>query len=382
MRQAKWSLEKLKEEALKYKTRSEFKKKNGSAYNAASKIGILGQICSHMKPLHNSWTNEKLREEALKYSTKKDFRESNESALQTAFNRGILDEICRHMVELKHKWTLEELCKESLKYKTKSELEKTNIKVYRAIINNGFGKIAFSHMPENASRYGENHYKFKWTKETVCAEATEYKLRIDFQNNSYGAYQAACRLGILDEVCSHMEYVCYPWVDEEILEEAKKYEFRTEFARKSAGAYQAAKDRDLLETACKHMKKDTASSSMEREIFNTVKPFFKTTKKLRDRKAKIEGKPHIHGFDIDIFIPELNLGIEFDGKYHHSFEYMRKDRFKSLWPDEDIRNYHEIKDAYFLSKGIKILHIKGDDWKENKEACLQKCLYFLGVTYE
>jgi hypothetical protein len=38
-----------------------------------------------------------------------------------------------------------------------------------------------------------------------------------------------------------------------------------------------------------------------------------------DNKVKIKGKPYIHGFDIDIFIPELNIGIEFDGGYYHTF---------------------------------------------------------------
>ena len=43
---------------------------------------------------------------------------------------------------------------------------------------------------------------------------------------------------------------------------------------------------------------------------------------------------------------------------------MRNDKGKKLWSDEDIRNYHEIKDAWFATKGIKILHIKEEEWTQ------------------
>jgi len=118
---------------------------------------------------------------------------------------------------------------------------------------------------------------------------------------------------------------------------------------------------------------------MEIELFNTVKQLFETVRKLRDRSANIPDKPFIYGFDIDIFVPELNLGIEFDGFYYHSFEYMRKCRGKRKWSDEDIRNYHQIKDDYFLAKGIKILHIKEEDWKTDKQLCIERSFKFLGV---
>ena len=127
---------------------------------------------------------------------------------------------------------------------------------------------------------------------------------------------------------------------------------------------------------------NNGTSKPEIELFEIIKKIIPSVKKLRDRKVKIEGKPYIHGFDIDILAPELNLGIEFDGPYHHSFEYMRKDPKRCEWTDEDIRNYHEIKDAWFATKGIAILHIEWDDWKQNKESCINRCLEFLGLSTE
>jgi hypothetical protein len=70
------------------------------------------------------------------------------------------------------------------------------------------------------------------------------------------------------------------------------------------------------------------------------------------------------------------MGIEFDGTYWHSFETMKKSKID--WPTEDVKNYHEIKDLWFSSKDIFILHVKEGDWNRNKEACVEKCLKFLG----
>lgn len=102
--------------------------------------------------------------------------------------------------------------------------------------------------------------------------------------------------------------------------------------------------------------------------------------KLKDYKVKIEGKPHIKRFEIDIFVPELNKGIEFDGIYWHSIAGLKRSR--KHWPLEDLENYHQIKDTYFLGKGIKILHIKEQDWLKNKEECVKKCFQFLDEMKE
>lgn len=50
-----WTEEKVTEEASKYKTRAEFKKKSGSAYARARRTGILDKICSHMERVGNRY---------------------------------------------------------------------------------------------------------------------------------------------------------------------------------------------------------------------------------------------------------------------------------------------------------------------------------------
>jgi hypothetical protein len=121
------------------------------------------------------------------------------------------------------------------------------------------------------------------------------------------------------------------------------------------------------------------SSLSERELFGVVKSIYPNAKKLRDRSVKISGKPHIGGFDLDIYVPELNLGIEYDGIWTHSVKGLKRGR--KHWPDEDLKKYHGLKDDWFMSsKGIMVLHINEADWLLDKESCIKRCLDFLGAS--
>ena len=90
----KWTKEKCREDALKYKTRSEFKM-NSLAYDRAWKNNWLDEICSHMKsPIKpmRYWTKEKCKEESLKYLTKNQFQHNSSSAYNVSFKNRWLDE--------------------------------------------------------------------------------------------------------------------------------------------------------------------------------------------------------------------------------------------------------------------------------------------------
>ena len=59
-------------------------------------------------------------------------------------------------------------------------------------------------------------------------------------------------------------------------------------------------------------------------------------------------------FEIDIFLPDMNLGFEFNGLYWHSDSYRPK-------------SYHLDKKNHFLDRGITIFNIWEDDWTYNNE---------------
>ncbi len=55
------------------------------------------------------------------------------------------------------------------------------------------------------------------------------------------------------------------------------------------------------------------------------------------------------GLEIDIYLPELKIGFEFNGLYWHSNKYKEK-------------NYHINKTNYFKERNIRIIHVLEDDW--------------------
>src|ERR1019366_6161408 len=124
-----------------------------------------------------------------------------------------------------------------------------------------------------------------------------------------------------------------------------------------------------------HMKRPSSTGPEELELYLAISSIFPEAIKYKTNKVYIEGKSHIKGFEIDILIRSLGKGIEFDGTYYHSLKGLKRSR--PHWPDEDIHSYHEIKDKYFLTThGIQILHIKEEDWKNNKSSCIYQIEQF------
>ncbi len=69
-------------------------------------------------------------------------------------------------------------------------------------------------------------------------------------------------------------------------------------------------------------------------------------------------KKTLHGVEIDLFIPSLRVGIEYNGLYWHS-EKMGK-----------TRNYHQLKTVLAESENVKLIHIFEDEWK-NKQGIVK-----------
>lgn len=79
------------------------------------------------------------------------------------------------------------------------------------------------------------------------------------------------------------------------------------------------------------------------------------------------GRKILGGSEIDIFLPEFNLGIEFNGLYWHSEMRVSK-------------GYHLDKSEKALEKGIKMIHIWEDDWENKKPIVLSRLKQILGKS--
>lgn len=66
----------------------------------------------------------------------------------------------------------------------------------------------------------------------------------------------------------------------------------------------------------------------------------------------------IQFYQLDIYIPELKLAIEFNGDYWHSIKANKHSQKRQIRKTKDCE-----------SKGIRLIHIWEHDWKNNQEYC-------------
>jgi very-short-patch-repair endonuclease len=219
--------------------------------------------------------------------------------------------------------------------------------------------------------------RVKISEEEIRNRAKECSSKMEFSDKYPSDYNAARTRPDFEDICAHMKKLRRYWPKDVIIEKAKLCGSRSQFEQKFPSAYRAAIRLGILEEVCRDMPILVGSSRAEIDIFKAIKAVYKTARKMRHYGIKIKNRPYIQRFEIDIFVPELNRGIEYDGDYYHSFERMRGDPCKKNWPNGALRQYDKIKDGYFLTKGIRILHIKEKHWNRNKEACLKKIFDFL-----
>jgi len=74
-----WTFDKVKNEALKYKTRKEFGQNSPSAYQRAITMEWIDQITTHMEKGYTKWTKEKMMEIISECKTIKDVKQKSPS---------------------------------------------------------------------------------------------------------------------------------------------------------------------------------------------------------------------------------------------------------------------------------------------------------------
>jgi len=146
----------MKKEKSKYKSSGEWKKSNPSAYATAQANGLLDKICEHFgweKNNHTGyWTLEKCKEDALKYNTRYSWQKAPKSGYHKAKTNKWLDECCKHMVSInKPEWTLEACKKEALKYTIKSMWKKKSSASYARALKNGWLEKCIKHMKKHGN---------------------------------------------------------------------------------------------------------------------------------------------------------------------------------------------------------------------------------------
>lgn len=72
------------------------------------------------------------------------------------------------------------------------------------------------------------------------------------------------------------------------------------------------------------------------------------------------------GLEIDVYLPDLKIGFEFNGLYWHS-------------ESRKSKNYHLEKTNYFKDRDIRIIHIWEDDWTFSRDVIKSQINNWLGL---
>ena len=106
------------------------------------------------------------------------------------------------------------------------------------------------------------------------------------------------------------------------------------------------------------------------------RPELEICKFLTDNNIKYNqsNRSLIRPYELDIIIPEHKLAIEFNGKYQHSDELIKKTRIGFT----TAKDYHQMKTDKCKLIGYKLLHISECDYIINREKELNniiRCIY-------
>ncbi len=90
---------------------------------------------------------------------------------------------------------------------------------------------------------------------------------------------------------------------------------------------------------------NSGKSESEEEVFNFIKSIY---------SGEIIQRWRLEGKEIDIYLPELNIGFEYNGLFWHSN--LHKER-----------KFHLNKTKFFEERGINLIHLWEDDWLYKNE---------------
>lgn len=107
-------------------------------------------------------------------------------------------------------------------------------------------------------------------------------------------------------------------------------------------------------------------SKAEKEIVEFIKTFY-NGKIEENTYSVIKNEFTDKYLELDIYLPDINLAIEFNGKYWHSDE-MIKNRTEHLF--KSANEYHNYKTKLCNDKNIKLIHIDEQEYIKNKNAIL------------
>lgn len=137
-----FTFEDCKTVGQKYSKRSEWKRFDYSTYYIASKRGWIEDILKQRDRFGNAkqkyWTEERIRKKALMFSSRSEFWRKEPGACVQAKKMGILDEVCAHMKRRIQPtgFTVEIICQKIDKYETLTDFIANNPRMFEWLMRN------------------------------------------------------------------------------------------------------------------------------------------------------------------------------------------------------------------------------------------------------
>ena len=238
--QGKWNRRTCREEALKYKSASEFENANASAYTAARRNGWIKDYTWFVKLWEPKWSKEACAKEAKKYKTRSEFQKGNSVAYGKALSKGWIDEYYWMTSRLQKPmgyWDNYDHCfEEARKYKNRRQFQKGCGGAYEKASKNGW-LDDYTWFQGNKMNY--------WNRETCYEEAKKYKTISDFAKKAVRAYELSRKNG-WDKDYTWFEKP-FRWNYETCKAEAQKYSKRSHFKAGCPGAYTKSRINGWLE---------------------------------------------------------------------------------------------------------------------------------------
>jgi hypothetical protein len=156
-----------------------------------------------MKKPNGYWTLERCKDIALQYETRTDWCRGHKASHSAASRRGWITECSAHMIDgyeryadSMRKWTREECLRSALQFQSKQEWKEAQSSAYRSAIKNGWLEDCTAHMQT---------LRRDLSKQDVLDIARHYKTIFDWQKADPSSQDKARRMGWFDEASAHME---------------------------------------------------------------------------------------------------------------------------------------------------------------------------------
>lgn len=245
------SLDRCKDEALKYQKATAMSEGSPGAYSAAQNNGWLDLIGDHWP---EPFTLAECRISALKFQTQRDWRSKEKRYFERAKNKGWVNQLTKHMRRLRVPngfWTTDTVKPFVDQCEFQQDLRDLNPQAYMGASRGGFLQDLIGHLPKRPNAQPKWPIEVCRPLAAVCQTKKEFRLRFP------EAHTSAQRLGWLSDIGSHFVSIRKPasfYTFDECSNHAKSFKTRAEWQYAPGSHYKYAEKNGWLDRCVAHME--------------------------------------------------------------------------------------------------------------------------------